>query len=142
MKNSTGFTIVELLAVLLILSIIMTITIPKISSASLIVKDKIVESKINTIAIAAEKYGNRNINNYYMCDKDSIAANKNKCVYKIEDIIQELINKRYLEGEKEELQRNPKNNEKISKYLIFCYNSIEYNIKIYINDDGNTSICR
>ena len=65
--NNKGFTLVELLAVLVILITILTIAIPSITSSIDRNKEKILNKKIDIIEAAAETYVNlykNNINNY------------------------------------------------------------------------------
>ncbi len=62
MKNAKGFTLVELLAVLVILGIIMAITIPLILNQFNQNKDKTATANIEVIETAALLYFENNIN--------------------------------------------------------------------------------
>jgi len=65
-KNNKGFTLVELLAVLVILITILLIAIPSITSSVERNKEKMYNKKIDLIEVAAESYVNlyKNIINY------------------------------------------------------------------------------
>lgn len=63
-KNNKGFTLVELLVVLVILTVIMAIAIPSITSTLERSKEKEKNSKIKLIESAAEIYVDKNKNNF------------------------------------------------------------------------------
>ena len=77
--NNKGFTLVELLAVVVILVIIMLVAIPNISSS--IERRKIKnETKMKEVIIdASESYVDR-ITNLYWCDKK-------KCIMSVSDLV-------------------------------------------------------
>ena len=77
--NNKGFTLVELLAVVVILVIIMLVAIPNISSS--IERRKIKnETKMKEVIIdASESYVDR-ITNLYLCDKK-------KCIMSVSDLV-------------------------------------------------------
>ena len=60
MKNN-GFTLIEVLAVLIIIMILITITIPILSDKMKETKTKAMEAQVNNIEIAAKKYATDNI---------------------------------------------------------------------------------
>lgn len=81
--NNKGFTLVELLAVLVILIAIMGVAIPSISSSLERTKDKQNKSRIKIIESAAEQYVTDYKNVIYNNLK---AAGKNSCHILIEEI--------------------------------------------------------
>ena len=66
MKNK-GFTLVELLAVIIILGVIILIVIPKVNDAFSLSKDKLLEKQINSLESIARSWGTQNINKVDNC---------------------------------------------------------------------------
>lgn len=92
MSDHKGFTMVELLAVITILSIIMVILIPAVTNISKNTKESILNSKISTIETSASKYGEDNINTYQKCTNvlESGAINKDAyddCIVSVDDLV-------------------------------------------------------
>ena len=92
MRDHKGFTMVELLAVITILSIIMVILIPAVTNISKNTKESILNSKISTIETSASKYGEDNINTYQKCTNalESGAINKDAyddCIVSVDDLV-------------------------------------------------------
>lgn len=83
-KNNKGFTLVELLAVLVVLITILLIAIPSITSSVERTKNKMLEKKYDIIEAAAETYVNlyKNKINYnsFIQGNCSIDINKIKAV--------------------------------------------------------------
>ena len=69
MRKKNGFTLVELMAVIVLIALIMTIAIPNVLRLSKNTKIKAYDTKINLLESAAEAYGNDNLG----AIKDSIA---------------------------------------------------------------------
>ena len=66
-SNKRGFTITEILAVIVILAIILALVFPAVTNSSNKSKISLRESKIKTVVSAGEKYGNTSINKYQYC---------------------------------------------------------------------------
>lgn len=62
MKKSKGFTMVELLAVLVVLAIVTAISVPVITRSLKSGKENSYEQQLNTILDGAKTYGAKNIN--------------------------------------------------------------------------------
>lgn len=62
MKYSNGFTIVELLAVLLIIGILVTLVVPNILGIQDKMNSRALKSKISSIEISAKQYAESNAN--------------------------------------------------------------------------------
>lgn len=60
--NKKGFSLIELLAVIIILSIIMTIGFVGFGSVQNATKEKMLQTKIEEIETGAQKYGQENMN--------------------------------------------------------------------------------
>lgn len=77
--NKKGFTLVELLAVLVILVVIMTIAIPSVASSIERSKQKQKDAKIELVVSAAELYVDRHKNSYSVDDEYEIELKKIIC---------------------------------------------------------------
>ncbi len=96
MKNKKGFTLVELLAVIVILAIIISIAVPGTLGISNRIKEKLFCSKIDFIENAAKLYGEDK--------RDSLTTNVsvNGGSYKGKTIqVSELVNKNYLKKDQD-----------------------------------------
>lgn len=95
-----GFTLVELLAVIVLLGIIMAIAIPGIYKIRDKMNEKALEAKINTIETAAVSYVQSNSNllksHYGLCDinnqnENCVCKNEDECNYQFTINIKTLI---------------------------------------------------
>lgn len=75
--NNKGFTLVEIISIIVILGIVITISVPLISNASLNVKKKTLNTKIDNIEKAAILYAQENRENFdnYSCSNCSGISN-------------------------------------------------------------------
>ena len=142
MKSRNGFTMVELLAVIVILSIIMVILIPAVSNVSKNTKESILQSKISTIETSASKYGDDNINTYQKCTNAlesggiDIDAYKD-CIISVDD----LVGLGYLEYDTTKGNAsfigNPVTGDRIDGTVLLCYNAHTISIDaIYYEKDS------
>ncbi|MDO4375775.1 MAG: type II secretion system protein [bacterium] len=69
MKNKKGFTLVELLAVIVVLSLVMIIAIPAITKNSATAKEAILKTKVNLIVDEAVIWGQDNLNYFLTSNK-------------------------------------------------------------------------
>ncbi len=106
-----GFTLVELLSVIVLLGIIMAIAIPGIYKIRDKMNEKALEAKVNTIETAAVSYVQSNSNllksRYGICDKDHENANcvcesEDKCDYKFSITVKTLTSSGDLKKENTE----------------------------------------
>lgn len=104
-KNNKGFTLVELLVVLVILTVIMAIAIPSITSTLERSKEKERNSKIKLIESAAEIYVDKNKNIFPNGGRVSV---------------QTLVNEGELTPEE---AKDPSTNKTIAGCVIFTSNS-------------------
>lgn len=105
MNDKKGFTIVELLAVILIIGILMVIAVPSIMGANEKIKDRSLNSKIDSIQEAAVVYAQNNANKIKsklggICTEDTEHCvchdilpdgTKTNCQYKFTITVDELI---------------------------------------------------
>lgn len=64
MKNNRGFTLVEIISVIVLLGLIIGIAVPSVMTASTNVKKKTLQTKIDNIEQAAVLYGQNNRENF------------------------------------------------------------------------------
>lgn len=64
MKNKSGFTLVEIISVIVLLGIVVGITVPTVMITSNNIKKKTLETKIDNIEKAAVLYGQKNRNKF------------------------------------------------------------------------------
>ncbi|MGP4074393.1 competence type IV pilus major pilin ComGC [Halobacillus sp. K22] len=64
MKNEKGFTLIEMLIVLLVISVLMIITIPNLTKNNGTIRDKGCEALVITAQAQAEAYSIENDGNY------------------------------------------------------------------------------
>lgn len=105
MKNNRGFTLVELIAVITLLSAIILVTVPVIINTIKKNDNKLGENFENSLKQAAEFYVERNRDNFP--DLDNIGGN-------IEIPTEDLVKAGYL---KQDLE-NPIDNSSVLKYKV------------------------
>ncbi len=140
MKNKRAFTLVELIAVIMILAIIILIVAPNVINLSGNTKVSLHDSKIKTLESAGEKYGNVFINDYKDCQNESGSSYLNdKCTVPIRD----LITNGYLTAD-DDLDNiiNPETNEPFDGSVLLCYNPKEVNIYASYLQKSDTPQCK
>lgn len=115
-----GFTLIELVVVIILIGVIGVVTIPAILDSGKASKETIKTARIETIKEAAKNYVNDNINQYGYCNslnsQEGIASD---CTISI----QKLIDDNYLDADKNQSTIiDPTTNEEISGSLLVCYN--------------------
>ena len=84
MGTKKGFTLVELIGVITILAFLMLLLIPSITGVSEDSKVSLRESKIRTLLVAGEEFGNDIINDYQNCLGSSSSLDlSNNCTVSI-----------------------------------------------------------
>lgn len=110
MKNKKGFTLVELLAVIVLLGILVAIAVPSVLGISKKIKENMYEAKVKTIEVAAEAWAD---------------DNKNSCKTLNDKSIGFLISEGYLKADdKEGNIKNPVDNSEIKGKQISDYINI------------------
>ena len=124
--DKRGFTIVELLAVISILSLLIIIVYPTVIDVGTATKKSLKDSKINNIISAAEKYGNENINIYQECVNSSASSYlKSNCAISIS----RLVSRNYIEGDDTSNNiKDPTTNDNLKGVLLLCYNHDNANV--------------
>lgn len=131
--NKKGFTLVELLAVLVLISLLMGLAIPGINRISNNMKKKSYNQKIKLIESAAELWGQDN-KTRLQADTDC-SSEISKCK-KI--TIADLIKENYLDSDNNSGKyANPKNDKDMKDCIVFVY---KQNKRVYAKfDNGSDS---
>ena len=120
--KKNGFTLVELLSVLIILGLLVVLTIPAFANIYSGVRRENLNSKITEIKAAALKYGST--------IKDEIKDASGSC---IETNVDELIEKGFLisESESDNVIYNTVDNTTLDEQIMICYNIPKFDIEAY-----------
>ena len=135
--NKKGFTLVELLAVLVLISLLMGLAIPGINRISNNMKKKSYNQKIKLIESAAELWGQDNKTRLQADTKFSSEISKCKKI-----TIAVLINENYLDSDNNSGKYiNPKNDEDMKDCIVFVY---KQNKRVYAKFDNgsDSSACK
>ena len=128
--NKNGFTLVELLAILIILGLMVVLTVPAFTNIYSGVKRENLNGKITEIKAAALKYGSKK--------KDEIKDASGSC---IETNVAELIEKGYLtsESDSENIIYSSVDNTPLDEQILICYVIPKFDIEAYYvyNFDSN-----
>lgn len=130
--KKNGFTLVEVLAVLIILAILVSLTIPAYMTILKDVRRDNYNSKVTEIETAANKYGER--------IKDEIKVAGNAC-YRISvaDLI--VMGELTSDSDKEDVIYNVTDNKPLLGEIRICYDDVNFDIKsFYTVEFDNTSI--
>lgn len=135
--NKKGFTLVELLAVLVLISLLMGLAIPGINRISNNMKKKSYNQKIKLIESAAVLWGQDN-KTRLQADTDC-SSEISKCK-KI--TIADLIKENYLDSDNNSGKYiNPKNDKDMKDCVVFVY---KQNKRVYAKFDngGDSEVCK
>lgn len=129
--KKNGFTLVEILAVLVILGVLIALSVPAYTTIMLDVRRDNYNSKVTEMEIAANKYGEK--------VKDDV-KNAGAACYNQE--ISSLVRRGYLlsESDYEDIILDPTTNKAFPGTIKTCYCSSIYDIKSYYVEDFNPSI--
>lgn len=136
--NKKGFTLVELLAVLVLISLLMGLAIPGINRISNNMKKNSYNQKIKLIESAAELWGQDN-KTRLQTTKCNIDNNEVPC-YKIK--IEELLSENYIDSDNNSGKyANPKNDKDMKECIVFVY---KQNKRVYAKFDNgsDSSACK
>ena len=121
-KDKNGFTLVELLAVMIILGLLMVIAIPAYSAVYSSIKRNNLSGKISEINAAAMKYG--------QTVKDEIKEKGNKC---LDLTVGDLVERGYIlsEEDNEPAIMSPVTGKPLDGVIKICYCNKDFDIKSY-----------
>lgn len=130
--NNKAFTLIELLAVIIVLSLLMVIAVPTISSVTKTTRESAYETKVKNIISAAKLYG-----------QDNYGLIKNKTNSQLKIKVSDLISKEYLSTASErnasmyEDPRNPGSNLNNCEVTITALDNKD--VSVQYNVSNNTS---
>ncbi len=131
--NNKGFTLVEILAVIILLSIIIIIIAPNISNSSDKTKKKLLENKIYEIEKVAISYGQDNRDSFN--NKCTINGQSYDC---FEINVSDLTNNSYMNADDEEGNViNPYNDEQLNDCKIQIYKKYGKIYAVWKTKSGN-----
>ncbi len=129
MKNNKGFTLVELMAVIVILAILVTIAVPSAISISNKIKKKMYNTKVEMIYSAAKMYGQDNLGKF----ENITEGNCNSIT------VQDLIEGGYVKKDSETDVQDPRDKSPLNERRI-C---LEYkNSRVYVNAETEDTTLR
>lgn len=121
-NNNKGFTLVEILAVLVLIGLLFGIGVPAVSKISKNMKARTYNQKINLIEEAGKLWGqdNKALLQSSRCDVDGDGTKESNC-YKIK--ISELIDEDYLDSEDKNTKKfeNPLTDGDMLNMCVYIY---------------------
>lgn len=134
--NKRGFTLVELLSVLVLISLLFGLAIPGINKISSNMKKKSYSKKVNLIESAAILWGQDN-RTLLQTNNDCTINGKKMSCYKL--TIGTLIEDNYLDSDNNSGEyTNPKNNKDMKNCIVFVYKE---NNRVYAELDNSEENC-
>ena len=134
-----GFTLIEVIIVLLLISIITLLITPALLNTGTASKEALKISKINAIKVAAMNYVENDVNKYSDCNSLSKQTDiKSNCKITLE----KLINEDYLDKDKDvNTIMDPTTNEEMTGSAYACYdmNTSKFTIEYY--EEEPNEIC-
>lgn len=133
MRTRNGFTLVELLAVMIILGLLIVLVIPAYSSVYSGIKRNNYQNKLIELSTAAKKYGSK------IKDEIKYYSDTNDECYKLEPKV--LIEKGYLMSDFENKPAfiNPADQSEMTGDIRICYCKSTFDIEAYYVEDLQVS---
>ena len=148
MKNNKGFTLVEILAVLVLISLMMVIIVPNVQKVALNSKIKLCKSKINLAEESINLWARDNYKCFEKTDGCNILSNcqTNNDTIKCESTFKTLAENNLLNYDKNIKNTNyvinPINNGNMNDTKIFIeFNQKNKQVKSYIDDTLVDKVC-
>lgn len=148
MKNNKGFTLVEILAVLVLISLMMVIIVPNVQKVALNSKIKLCKSKINLAEESINLWARDNFKCFEKTDGCNILSNcqTNNDTIKCESTFKTLAENNLLNYDKNIKNTNyvinPINNGNMNDTKIFIeFNQKNKQVKSYIDDTLVDKVC-
>ena len=133
--NKKGFTLSEIIAVIILISIIVAIAVPSVLSVKKRVNERLFEGKKETILVAAELYGQ---DNPHLFNPDEFIVT-----------VGELVNANYVEKDTEQNDKNcsdsygcainPIDNSSLNDVKILVKRNVSTVIAIWEGEQGSTT---
>ena len=138
MKNKKGFTLVELLAVIVVLSLVMIIAIPAITKNSSSAKEAILKTKVNLIVDEAVIWGEDNLNYFLTSNKGPLKSCAGEDIITCEITFNDLAEAGYIkyDNEEEKLITDPtkKKNSLNDEVILLTYNKSSRKVSSSLKD--------
>lgn len=135
--NRRGFTLVELLSVLVLIGLLFGLAIPGINKISSNMKKKSYSKKVSLVLSAAELWGQDNKTLLQTNDDCKLSTDKIVSCYKI--TISNLIEDNYLDSDKNSGEYiNPVDNSDMKECVVFVYKE---NNRVYAELDNSGENC-
>lgn len=148
MKNNKGFTLVEILAVLVLISLMMVIIVPSVQKVALNSKIKLCNSKIDLAEESINLWARDNYKCFNKTDGCNILSNcqENNYIIKCESTFKTLAENNLLNYDKNvkniNYVVNPINNGNMNDTKIYIeFNSKNKQVKSYIDDTLVDKVC-
>ncbi len=139
MKNKKGFTLVELLAVIVILAILVTIAVPSTMGVSKKLKENMYCSKIDSIETSAAQYGEDRKDSFGGTYTDADGAHPSTNIR-----VSELVDKGYLKKDHntDPIIEDPRDSKSTDLYNMEFTIYVKYN-RVYVHfNDAVWDICK
>lgn len=140
-KNKKGFTIIELLAVIVLISLILVIVIPQVQKVSLNSKIKLCNTKMELITDAIDLWGQNNPNCFKSTTGCNILSNcsTNDNTISCTTTLEQLAQNNIIDYDKENQILNPITEKEINnEEIIVSYNLINKTVETTLQ---TTNIC-
>lgn len=138
MKNKKGFTLVELLAVIVVLSLVMIIAIPAITKNTSSAKKAILKTKVNLIVDEAVIWGEDNLNYFLTSNKGPLKLCTGEDIITCEITFNDLAEAGYIkyDNEEEKLITDPtkKKNSLNDEVILLTYNKSSRKVSSSLKD--------
>ena len=138
MKNNKGFTLVELLAVIVVLSLVMIIAIPAITKNTSSAKEAILKTKVNLIVDEAVIWGEDNLNYFLTSNKGPLKSCNGEDIITCEITFNDLAEAGYIkyDNEEEKLITDPtkKKNSLNDEVILLTYNKSSKKVSSSLKD--------
>lgn len=135
--NNKGFTMVELLSVMVILAIIMIIAIPTYSKVAANIKQSNYDNKTNVISKAMLRYANKYLLDDIKPDGNNCNISSSCC--KRYELYSYIVTNSIYDAEENGEIINPLNNGKLKGYVEVTYNKESYDLTASFKESDTTN---
>ena len=138
MKNNKGFTLVELLAVIVVLSLVMIIAIPAISKNTRNAREAVLKTKVDLIINESVIWGEDNLNYFLTSNKGPLKSCTEGSKITCEITFNDLAEAGYIkyDNEEEKLITDPtkKKNSLNDEVILLTYNKSSKKVSSSLKD--------
>ena len=138
MKNKKGFTLVELLAVIVVLSLVMIIAIPAISKNTINAREAVLKTKVDLIINESVIWGEDNLNYFLTSNKGPLKSCTEGSAITCEITFNDLAAAGYIkyDNEEEKVITDPtkKKNSLNDEVILLTYNKSSKKVSSSLKD--------